>query len=552
VATSESASTPAVVAVEDYSCVGFTLPYLKSLFAEDAVGEMSVSKVASELLAPMIAAKSSSSPGSTWGEIVYREQQQQEQTATPIVSLKADIVVCCDPELRWKDLLSALDSSNSSSSFLFGSTSLWIEPLCLATRITTTVDYEDRLRHVIERVGRLELVLHPWDKPAIATKAHCVWQVVCAAKCKAPMVASFLPRDADAFLEQVYAGSVGSRTFQKVFYDINVERANSADQQQTIRVMEALKRRKGDDNGVGALRVNDAFVVSIKNWIMETLKMGCDRPDIPAQKRSNAFMTRGAFYQCLGQPDEAKKYFEKVLQVQQESSPNKESPGVATALSNMASTLRELGEFREAEEVCERALKIRISCLGESHPAVTVSRAWLGDILLASGEFKRALPILEKVLEDQQKNKNATDMEISSAMNNLASALREMGRMEEARKYFEEVLMRVERSSGVDHPLYGAALNNCALTLEAQKDFASALKMHEKSLALRMRALGADNPDVALSMHNLGVCLLREDKQKNLERAKELGKKALAIWEKSLGPKHPTVVEARKDWGELL
>jgi tetratricopeptide (TPR) repeat protein len=137
-------------------------------------------------------------------------------------------------------------------------------------------------------------------------------------------------------------------------------------------------------------------------------------------------------------------------------------------------------------------------------------------------------------------------------MNNLASALRETGRMDEARKYFEEVLVKVEKVAGVDHPLYGAALNNCALTLEAQSDFKTALKMHEKSLSLRIRALGPDHPDVALSMHNLGVCLLRDDKVKNLEKATDLGKKALAIWEKTLGPKHPTVVEAKRDWKDLI
>ena len=175
----------------------------------------------------------------------------------------------------------------------------------------------------------------------------------------------------------------------------------------------------------------------------------------------------------------------------------------------------------------------------------------MGDILLASGEFSRALPILQKVLEDQQKGK-ASEIELASAMNNLASALREVGKMDEARSYFEQVLQRVEKASGVDHPLYGAALNNCALTLEAQKDFKNALTMHEKSLALRTRALGPQHPDVALSMHNLGVCLLRDDKVKNRDQAAEYGKKAIGIWEKTLGPKHPTVIEARKDWGDLI
>jgi len=130
--------------------------------------------------------------------------------------------------------------------------------------------------------------------------------------------------------------------------------------------------------------------------------------------------------------------------------------------------------------------------------------------------------------------------------------LTELGRMDEAKKYFEEVLVRVEKSSGIDHPLYGAALNNCALTLEAQNDFKSALKMHEKSLALRIRALGPEHPDVALSMHNLGICLLREDKVKNRDQAVALGKKALAVWEKTLGPKHPTVLDAKKDWGDMI
>jgi hypothetical protein len=344
----------------DLSFVGMSLRFLKDLFTVEQVGDKSVEQVVSDLVAPLVASKL---PGRNvpLSHVVYHERSQSYD-----VTLQADIFVCYDPEMKWRDLLSALEGANTASNMLSssGTSTLWIDRLCSIATETST-EREQRVKSIIEKIGRVELVLHPWDRPSIALKSMPVWEVCCAVKSRVPIFACFLPGDQDAFLESVYGGLIGSKSLQKVFYDLNVERAVSSDPEQILRILRFLR------NDVGTTRVNDAFIIPVKNWILESLKTGGERTDLPAAKRSNLFMTRGAFYQCIGQPDEAKKYFDKVLQVQQEVFPNQDNPSTATAMSNMAATLRELGEFKEAEQVCEKALQIRVNCLGEGHPAVS-------------------------------------------------------------------------------------------------------------------------------------------------------------------------------------
>ncbi|KAH9260640.1 hypothetical protein BASA81_001107 [Batrachochytrium salamandrivorans] len=526
----------------DYSFVGVDFRFLKGLFSLEQVGKMTVREVENKLITPMLASKHSSGMQSL-ATILLHEIE-------PNVGIKADVVVSVDADMEWIAMLSALEETVEATDFVSasGRTKVWLEQVCMAPNLLKgdEMKREEEMRKVIDKIGRVNLILHPFDKPTVATKSWNVFQVVCAVANKKPVFASIAKSESERFMKDVFAGLVGLKSFQTIFWSLNVEKTTSdgMDNGQAIRVTKLVRQQ--DQASPNQTRVNDAFTVPIRNWILHQLKIS------PMEKKtgseqSNLYMTRAAFHQSIGQPDEARNFYEKVIAVHKDLYPSEKNAQTASAMSNMSSTLRDLGEFDSAVLVCTKALEIREELFGEDHPSTMVSRAWLADILLASGNFSQALPILERVLVDHERVGSA-DLEISSAMNNLASAYRELGQIDQARTLFEQVLIKTEKTAGKTSPLYSAALTNCALTMEAQKDYKNALVMHEESLVLKQKTLGPDHPDVALSMHNLGVCLLRNDKKLNRDRAVGLGNSAIAIWEKAYGSKHPTVIEAKQDW----
>lgn len=523
----------------DYSFVGVDFRFLKGLFPPEQVGKMTVREVGAKLIAPLMASKQSSGAQSL-ATILLHEIESN-------VGIKADVVVSVDPDTEWVVMLSALEETVEATDFVSasGRTKVWLEQVCMAPNLLLggdEVKREEEMRKVIDKVGRVNLILHPFDKPTVATKSWNVYQVVCAVGSKKPVFASIAKSESVRFMSDVFAGQVGLKSFQTIFWSLNVEKTGNGEQ--AARVTKLV--RQHDQASQNQTRVNDAFTVPIRNWILHQLKTAASSKTTGAEQ-SNLYMTRAAFHQSIGQPDEARNFYEKVIAVHKDLYPSEKNAQTASAMSNMSSTLRDLGEFDSAVLVCTKALEIREELFGEDHPSAMVSRAWLADILLASGNFAQALPILERVLVDHERVGSA-DLEISSAMNNLASAYRELGKIDQARALFEQVLVKTEKTAGKTSPLYSAALTNCALTMEAQKDYKNALVMHEESLVLKQKTLGPDHPDVALSMHNLGVCLLRNDKKLNRDRAVGLGNGAIAIWEKAYGPKHPTVIEAKQDW----
>jgi tetratricopeptide (TPR) repeat protein len=74
---------------------------------------------------------------------------------------------------------------------------------------------------------------------------------------------------------------------------------------------------------------------------------------------------------------------------------------VATALCNVATTLRmqgQLDEGHEALEMCEKALKIERRALGEDHVDVGTSLENIGLVYSAQGKLAEALEMYDKAL----------------------------------------------------------------------------------------------------------------------------------------------------------
>jgi tetratricopeptide (TPR) repeat protein len=170
--------------------------------------------------------------------------------------------------------------------------------------------------------------------------------------------------------------------------------------------------------------------------------------------------------------------------------------GVRTSrlLNNRASLEKITGQYDAAETGFRRALTIRETVLGRTHPLV------------------------------------------AGTLNNLANVMKDRGQLAEAQVLYERAAEMRKEVMGAGHPDYALTLGNLAILREAQDASAEALDLYQRALAVLEPAFGPENPRVATVLGNMAWTQLRLS---HTDEARRSIDRALEIVAASLGPEHP-------------
>lgn len=188
----------------------------------------------------------------------------------------------------------------------------------------------------------------------------------------------------------------------------------------------------------------------------------------------------------------------------------KESPALLPAWCRHAEMQRLLGNYREAEETSQRALRLANRWLDAEHP------------LTASAQYE------------------------------LASAWYSQGRFGEAETGFQQVLAVREKRLGGNHLEVANACYALGVLYFAQRYYDGARFFYQRALEIRRKNLGENHPETAVILHALGALLYAQAKNSgDYALPREYFQTALEIWEKQLGPDHPYVATVLDNLGIL-
>ncbi|GMT98395.1 tetratricopeptide repeat protein [Corallococcus caeni] len=279
---------------------------------------------------------------------------------------------------------------------------------------------------------------------------------------------------------------------------------------------------------------------------------------------------------------------------------------------DQAVTLYDEGRYAEAMAPGARALALRETVLGESHPDVAYALNLLGELYRLQGDFaragvlhERALAIREAVVNDdaarsvtaaallsfaaspametdrqaggfydhghafarrtnnlysldkrrrmgafasQEATLNENQSAYAESLNNLANLYQQQGLYSRAEPLYSRALDLRENVLGKQHLTVADSLNNLALLYREQGLYSRAEPLYVRALSLRESALGKKHPLVADSLDTLAT--LYQD-QGLYSRAEPLGLRALAIRESALGKKDPLVADSLNNLANL-
>jgi tetratricopeptide (TPR) repeat protein len=215
----------------------------------------------------------------------------------------------------------------------------------------------------------------------------------------------------------------------------------------------------------------------------------------------------------------------------------------AQSLHQLAHVLHAQGDFDNARTLFERALAISEAQLGSDHPNTAHNLSNLGELLADRGDLDDARTLLQRALAIYEANVNPEPSAVANILTNLARVLADQGDVSRALPLHQRALALRETLHGPDHPLTAWSLTNVGEMLQRQGDLEGARTLHERALAIYETRVGADHPYTAINLTNLGTLLRR---QGALEAARTVYERALSIRETRLGPDHALTVGSRQ------
>ena len=171
-----------------------------------------------------------------------------------------------------------------------------------------------------------------------------------------------------------------------------------------------------------------------------------------------------------------------------------EDPSTLTSMTDLASTYRYQGRWKEAEELEVKVLEVRKRVPGPEHPQTLTSMANLASTYWNQGRLKEAEELEVQVLETRKKVLGLEHPVTLTSLANLASTFWDQGRLKEAEELEVQVLETRGKVLGPEHPDTLTSMSNLALTKWNLDLKSEAIQLMSEVVRYRREKNGSDHP----------------------------------------------------------
>jgi tetratricopeptide (TPR) repeat protein len=257
------------------------------------------------------------------------------------------------------------------------------------------------------------------------------------------------------------------------------------------------------------------------------------QPEVEASIR----VTIGQTYNDLGLYAEAKKHYERALELYRETLGDK-NPKTLQTMYRIGVVDHNLGRYDEAENFLKQALDVQGRVLGPIHPDTRATAGALSTVYLELGKYAQAEAVAKF-------NPQADPY-------GLGIIYEHLGKYAEAEVLIGRGLERQRRMFGPEHPRTLSMMHNLAIVYDDQGKYAQAEALESQALEIKRRVLGPEHRDTLVSMNELGFEYLMEGKY---AQAEAIQSEVVEISRRTLGAEHSRTLEfmdtlAQTYWAE--
>ncbi|MEG3638354.1 tetratricopeptide repeat protein [Magnetococcus sp. PR-3] len=218
------------------------------------------------------------------------------------------------------------------------------------------------------------------------------------------------------------------------------------------------------------------------------------------------------------------------------------------AKNTMALTLRDMGDYLEAEKLLREVVAFEAKTLGETHANTIASRTELAGLMRLQSRLAEAEVLYDEALVASQKGLGKTHPTTVAILNNLGLVYETQGLYDRAEPLFREALDTSRATLGETHPTTLAATNSLALLYEVQGNFEKAEPLYATAITANRKSLGDDHADTIAFINNLGYLYMKSERY---DDAAELLTEVTESWRKSLGVRHQRTLKSINNLGRV-
>jgi tetratricopeptide (TPR) repeat protein len=204
-----------------------------------------------------------------------------------------------------------------------------------------------------------------------------------------------------------------------------------------------------------------------------------------------------------GQASEVRRQIEDALS-QYHDQEKEDQALLAHLKSDLAYSLNELGDRKDALELGRQALSIQRELFGERYPDVATSLNNLAGYTNALGDPKGALELGRQALSIQRELFGERHPDVARSLNNLAGYTNALGDPKGALELAQQALSIVRELFGERHPHVAISMHNVASLCKTLGSPHKAFQLAQTAYDIQKQLLGADHPDTLMTARLLG------------------------------------------------
>eukprot|EP00053_Salpingoeca_punica_P024826 m.14785 g.14785 ORF g.14785 m.14785 type:complete len:518 (+) comp7228_c0_seq1:82-1635(+) len=399
----------------------------------------------------------------------------------------------------------------------------WFDVFCVNqhTHENHTSDWwQTAFKKQIKDIGKVLLVMAPWQDPIPMTRAWCLWEIHCAIEGKIPLSIGLPPNQRDAFQQGV---TESFDAITKALVRIDATKSTAFLSADRDKIHAAIKATEGGFHGLNVQVKNH-----LRQWYLDTaLELAEQMQD---GQRTLTLMNIAASLSKLGDNANALLCYQRCLATLGER--HSEIPSI---YNNMTNIHISMGNYRLARETCKKSLQIKIATLGEGHLDIASSHNNLGNIERNTGNHAEALEAYQRALQIRLAKLGERHPETVGTMYSIANTQLNMGNHAKAFAMFENTL-RISLGSQGEHPDTAGSYMGLANAYSSMGSYAKALKLYERSLNIRMATLGEQHPDTAITIGNIGTTLIQA---RQVAEGRDKLQRSVYLLTRAVGAGHP-------------
>lgn len=182
-------------------------------------------------------------------------------------------------------------------------------------------------------------------------------------------------------------------------------------------------------------------------------------------------------------PDQAKKYYQRTLEIYKKLLPP-DHHNLAAVANNLGELHKSLGEFSIALDYHQQAYAIRKKIFGNDHPLTAASINNLSEVNRLLGNYGKALILQKQSAAIKEKSLGFEHPSVAASYNNLGQIYKGLNKNEIALRYFNRAYQIWLKTLGENHQNLSMVIYNLADLCRLKGDYTQALDYYNKCIGI--------------------------------------------------------------------